>query len=211
MNKSYSQIGQDEYYIKHISKEKRNGIFLDVGANDGKLTSNTLLLESEYDWSGICIEANPDLIPSLIKNRPKSKVIHSAIWNESKLIEFEIPVNDVKKTKGNLLSRISNIERNSKGFKKDTVVKIVQVQTRSLTDIVKENLSPPFVIDYMSLDIEGAELEALKSIDFNLIDIKFMTVEHGDRPGYLDELFNYLKQFNYKIHRINKWDVEFIR
>jgi FkbM family methyltransferase len=206
---SYSQIGQDVYYIEHISKFKRNGFFLDIGANDGILTSNTAKLEFEYNWNGICIEANPDLIEVLTKNRPCSKIIHAAVWQENKTVQFEIPITDIKKTKGNLLSRISNIERNSKGFKKDTKIKTVRVQAKPVTDIIKENLKPPYIIDYMSLDIEGAELEALKSIDFSLIDIKFMTVEHGDRPGYLEEIYDYLKPFGYKIHRVNRWDVEF--
>jgi len=209
MNKSFSQIGQDAYYIKNISKGKKNGVFLDIGANDGILTSNTLLLELDFAWSGICVEANPDLIPKLKQNRPNSKIIHSAVWHKTDLVNFEIPINDVKNTKGHLLSRISNIERNPKTFKKGTITKNVQVQARSITDIVKENLEYPYVIDYMSLDIEGAEIEALKGIDFSLITIKFMTIEHGDRPGYLNEIADYLKQFNYKIHRVNKWDVEF--
>ena len=208
---SYSQIGQDVYYIEHISKFKRNGFFLDVGANDGILTSNTAKLEFEYNWNGICIEANPDLIEMLTKNRPHSTIIHAAVWQENKTVQFEIPITDIKKTKGNLLSRISNIDRNSKGFKKDTKIKTVQVQAKPLTDIIKENLKPPYIIDYMSLDVEGAEIEALKGIDFSLIDIKFMTIEHGNRPGYIDQFVDHLKPHGYKIHRINQWDVEFNR
>ena len=209
MLNSYSQIAQDIYYIEHISKNKRNGIFLDVGANDGIFTSNTAKLEFEYGWSGICIEANPDLIEKLNKNRPNSKNIHAAVWNERKLVEFEIPLNNVKKTQGNLLSRIYNIKRNAPGYKKDTITKLVPVEAYTITDIVVSNMSMPYVIDYMSLDVEGAEIEALQGIDFNLIDIKFMTVEHGNRPGYLEEIHNYLKPFGYTIHRINQWDVEF--
>ena len=209
MLNSYSQIAQDIYYIEHISKNKRNGIFLDVGANDGIFTSNTAKLEFEYGWSGICIEANPDLIEKLNKNRPNSKNIHAAVWNERKLVEFEIPLNNVKKTQGDLLSRIYNIKRNAPGYKKDTITKLVPVEAYTITDIVVSNMSMPYVIDYMSLDVEGAEIEALQGIDFNLIDIKFMTVEHGNRPGYLEEIHNYLKPFGYTIHRINQWDVEF--
>ena len=209
MLNSYSQIAQDIYYIEHISKNKRNGIFLDVGANDGIFTSNTAKLEFEYGWSGICIEANPDLIEKLNKNRPNSKNIHAAVWNERKLVEFEIPLNNVKKTQGNLLSRIYNIKRNAPGYKKDTITKLVPVEAYTITDIVVSNMSMPYVIDYMSLDVEGAEIEALQGIDFDLIDIKFMTVEHGNRPGYLEEIHNYLKPFGYTIHRINQWDVEF--
>jgi FkbM family methyltransferase len=209
MLNSYSQIGQDVYYIEHISKNKRNGTFLDIGANDGILTSNTAKLELDYGWAGICVEANPDLMEVLNKNRPNSKNIHAAVWNERKIVSFEIPLNNIKKTQGNLLSRISNISRNTPGYKKDTITKLVQVEAYTITDIVKSNMSAPYVIDYMSLDVEGAEIEALQGIDFDLIDIKFMTVEHGDRPGYLEEISNYLKPFGYKIHRVNRWDVEF--
>jgi FkbM family methyltransferase len=209
MLNSYSQIGQDTHYIEHVSKNKRNGIFLDVGANDGIFTSNTAKLEFDYSWTGICIEANPDLIEALNKNRPNSKNVHAAVWNERKLVDFEIPLNDVKKTQGNLLSRISNIGRNTPGYKKDTITKLVQVEAYTLTEIISTHMSVPCVIDYMSIDVEGAEIEALQGIDFNLIDIKFMTVEHGDRPGYLEEIYNYLKPFGYTIHRVNRWDVEF--
>ena len=72
----YSQIEQDKYYIENISKGKRNGIFLDIGANDGLFGSNTATLELEYGWSGLCIEANPTLIQSLQTNRPSSTVVN---------------------------------------------------------------------------------------------------------------------------------------
>lgn len=206
---SYSQIGQDTYYIDNISKNKKNGIFLDIGANDGIFTSNTAKLEFEYGWTGVCVEANPTLIPILTANRPNSTIVHSAVWNSSKIVEFEIPINNVKNVEGNLLSRISNIDRNVKNYKKNTIIDKIQVSAKTITEILKETLKLPCVIDYMSLDIEGAEIEALQGIDFSNIEIKFMTIEHGDRPGYLEEISNYLSQFGYKKHRVNKWDVEF--
>jgi FkbM family methyltransferase len=206
---SYSQIGQDDYYINNISKFSKNGVFLDIGANDGIFTSNTAKLEFKYGWTGVCIEANPDLISNLKKNRPNSQIVHSAVWDTDSLVEFEIPINNIKQTRGDLLSRISNLSRNEKGYKKDTLIKKVQVPARTVTSILNETIGLPCVIDYMSLDIEGAEIEALKGIDFSKIKIKFMTIEHGDRPGYLKEISDYLNHYGYKIHRINKWDVEF--
>jgi hypothetical protein len=55
MNKYYSQIGQDKYFIENISNKKREGFFLDIGAHDGILESNTAALELDYGWSGICV------------------------------------------------------------------------------------------------------------------------------------------------------------
>jgi FkbM family methyltransferase len=211
--KYFSQIGQDQYYIDNIAKHKKNGVFLDVGANNGIFESNTAALEFDYNWTGICIEANPSLINDLKKNRPKSNVINCAVWDENTFIDFEIPESNYKGIQGDLLSRISNLERNNNYFKKhfNDSKKIIKIEAKTITEIIKSFYNLPITIDYMSLDIEGAELEALKSIDFNLVNIQFMTVEHGDRKGYIDQFYNHLKKYGYKIHRINQWDVEFIK
>lgn len=209
--KYYSQIGQDEYYINNISKGKRNGIFLDIGANDGKHGSNTATLELEYGWTGLCIEANPKLIESLTSNRPNSIIIHKAVWTKPGKVNIEVPLSFKGQEPPNQLGRIIGIERNQRAFKKffDKGYETFTVKSDTVTNIVKETIGLPVVIDYMSLDTEGAELEALQSIDFNLIDIKFMTVEHGNRKGYKNIFTEYLAQFGYKVHRVNEWDIEF--
>ena len=50
-----SQHKQDEFIVNYF-KEKRNGVFVDIGAHDGITLSNTYILEKEYGWTGICIE-----------------------------------------------------------------------------------------------------------------------------------------------------------
>jgi FkbM family methyltransferase len=213
----YSQIDQDRYYIENIAKNKKNGIFLDIGANDGLYTSNTATLELEYNWTGICIEANPELIDILKTNRPNSRVVNKAVWKEKGNVDLEIPLVEMNGRKANLISRITGKEsidnRNKKYFKDhfQAQTKKVKVESDTITNILDEHLKLPCVIDYMSLDIEGAEMEALESIDFSNIDIRFMTVEHGDRKGYKRKFETFLKKFGYKLHRINKWDVEFIK
>lgn len=207
----YSQIGQDEYYIRNISKGKRNGFYLDIGANDGKFGSNTAALEFEYSWKGICIEANPQLIEVLTKNRPNSFIVHKAVWTTRGEVDIEIPKKFKKNIPSDQLGRISGIERNQTAFKKffDKGYDTFKVKSDTVTNILSEVVKLPITIDYMSLDTEGSELEALQSIDFKLIDIKFMTVEHGNRKGYKDIFAEYLKQFGYRVHRVNQWDIEF--
>lgn len=213
MIKYFSQIGQDQYYIENISKEKRNGIFLDIGAHDGIFESNTASLELYYDWSGICVEVNPDLISRLKSSRPKSKIVNCAVWSSEDILELEISDSNYKGIQGDLLSRITKLERNQDyfnyHFKENR--KVIIVNARTITDIVKEHYGLPCIIDYMSLDVEGAEMEALKGLDFINIGIKFMTIEHGNRPGYADEIISYLLPYGYKVHRINRWDIEFIK
>ena len=43
----------------------KNGYFIDIGALDGVTMSNTYLLETRYDWTGICVETNPDYFMEL--------------------------------------------------------------------------------------------------------------------------------------------------
>ena len=211
----YSQIGQDEYFIKNVSKGKRNGVYLDIGANDGKFGSNTAALEFEFNWKGICIEANPKLISALKSNRPNSTIVHKAVWKQPGTVKIEVPLHFKKDIPPDQLGRITGIDdldqRNARYFKRqfDAGTETFDVQADTVTNIVKETLGLPSTIDYMSLDTEGAEMEALESIDFNQIDIKFMTIEHGNRKGYKKMFEEFLKPFGYKVHRVNQWDIEF--
>jgi hypothetical protein len=58
MSQSYSQIGQDLEVLRKY-KNKYNGYFVDIGASDGIIYSNTYLLEKRYGWKGICVEPLP--------------------------------------------------------------------------------------------------------------------------------------------------------
>lgn len=55
-----------EYAIM-LLEEKQNGIFVDVGAHDGIAWSNSLILEKEFGWTGLCIEGNFDLYEKMKK------------------------------------------------------------------------------------------------------------------------------------------------
>ena len=75
----YSQSNQDKWVVEFL-KFKKNGYFVDLGAYDGIQTSNTYYMETNLGWEGICVEANPRVYQSLIKNR-KSKNINVALNN----------------------------------------------------------------------------------------------------------------------------------
>ena len=213
MKPFYSQIGQDQYYIENISKHRRGGRFLDIGANDGTFDSNTAALEIDYGWTGICVEANPYLVKTLTAARPNSTVVNAAVWSSPKQMQLEVSSSNHNGVRGDLLSRVTEVRKKNDNFKQhfNESCDIVEVEATTVTDIIKARYGLPCVIDYMSLDIEGAELQALKGIDFSSIDIRFMTIEHGNRKGYLEEIVAYLRRYGYKVHRRNEWDVEMER
>lgn len=199
----YSQIGQDKYYIENIVNYKRCGRFLDIGANDGITESNTYALEKDYGWSGICVEANEKLCDICRINRPLSEVYCSLVWSCEQEVEFTYPKNG-----NNLLSRINNIAWNQEYFAGEFIdATVVKKQTTTIKNILGDK---KHYFDYFSLDIEGAELESLKGIDWNNTNFGFITIEYGNRQHYQNLISYFLDSVGYKIHRVNKWDIEFL-
>jgi FkbM family methyltransferase len=150
-----SQIGQDKFAFEALG-EKRNGYFLEIGAYDGIKSSNTYVLEKQFGWSGLCVEANPSTFEQLISNRD-CECVQMAVSNFTGQVFFEetSTVWDKISEKGN-----------------------IPVQCTTLTEIFKQN-NVPSDIDYMSLDIEGAEVQALEGFPFDTHTCKIITVEHN--------------------------------
>ena len=145
----YSQSNQDKWVVEFL-KFKKNGYFIELGAYDGIQTSNTYYMEKNLGWEGLCVEANPRVYESLIKNRT-SKNINVALNNYVGECFF---TNDKITTTG------------------------IRVSCNTLDNILKENNCPKD-IDYLSIDIEGYEYIVLKDFNFKEWNIGLMTVEHN--------------------------------
>ncbi len=182
MKKFYSQAGQDEWIVNFFNS-KREGFFLDIGAHNGIDINNTFFLEKELGWNGICVEADPKIFQSLTKNR-KCECINIAVSD----IEGEI----------NFISDgFSSRESNS--------AESILIKTQTLKNILNSCQSPK-VIDYMSLDIEGMELKALRGFPFDEYQILTMTVEHNLYTGKLEykkEIQDFLLSRGYSIYKEN--------
>ena len=198
----HAQIGQDQYYIENLAPEK--GIFLDIGAHDGIFNSNTYALEKYLGWSGTCIEANAQLFQQLQSNR-SCTCIHGAAWKESTVLTMEIPSVDTETILGSELGRVKDIGLTSFNdrFEKDTIISEVQAFK------VFEKIDHSQTIDYLSLDVEGVELEVLEGLCLDKLDIRFMSIEYDHHPGGAQAFENFLAPYGYKVHRFNRWDIEF--
>lgn len=211
----YSQIAQDKYFIEGINKGKKNGYFVDIGANDGISFSNTYALEKYFDWKGLCVELDDATFTKLQKNR-NCICVKECVFNESGLEkEIEVPLAKEIPEGNHMLIRLKDLPLYENGkycyfpeqFKEIATYKKV---TKTLTEIFKEN-NVPSVIDYMSVDIEGSDLAALQGLDFSTYKIHFLTIEWGGGShSYLDEIKTLLEKNGYKLHRINNWDAEFV-
>ncbi|XP_054257006.1 protein Star-like [Macrosteles quadrilineatus] len=156
-----TSMGQAEQ-IRKVLNNKRNGFFIECGALDGETRSNTLYLERFLDWTGLLIEADPlNFSQMLHKNRRAwlsptclSKTTHPQV------VSFKQDFN---------VGRISdkNIGEERPGY--------VDVQCFPLYSyLLAMNITH---VDYFSLDVEGDELNVLKTIPWDKVDIDTLSVE----------------------------------
>ena len=203
--KKYSARGGiDRELIKFINKDK--GFFLEVGAFNGIFESVSLRFEVEKNWSGLLIEPNPIHFKYLLKNRKKNICLNN-ICLSKKYTAKNLYIKNL-----NLMSYIVNeqneIQFNDYPLKK--INKLAQEATlgnfknykckiETLENIFRKNNIK--YIDLAIIDVEGSELELLKGINFEKVDIKYFCIESYN----FDKINHFMKNKNYlffkKLHK----------
>ena len=199
MKKSYSQINQD-LQVLDFYEEKRGGFFIEIGASDGIEISNTYLLETQYEWKGICVEPIPYRYEKLVVNRPNSKCSDKAVIGVSGLkLSFDIAKD------GDGMSGISSYIIDKHRQQIDANKETIAVETISFNDLLEQFEAPSF-IEYLSLDTEGTELDILKSLDFDSYKFGLIDIEHNFMEPKRTEIRNLLISKGYQYVRENYVD-----
>lgn len=170
--RSPSQLGQDLWVLAR-SSYKRGGFFVEFGATDGVLLSNSYMLERDFDWNGICAEPNPQMYAKLKENRRCT--VSDACIGPTTGEEVRFVAADV----------YGGIEKwafeDSHADKRDAYRRAGNVSTMttiSLNDLLLK-LGAPRSIDYLSIDTEGSEFEILSTFPFSEWNVRLITVEHN--------------------------------
>jgi FkbM family methyltransferase len=173
----YSQSNQDKYIFEHFFPDKKEGFFVEIGAFDGVKYSNTYFFE-QLGWHGICIEPVPWIYERLKTNR-SCTCINGCITNISGTADFLIVDGPSIMLSGLMdkydprhLERIE-FELASLGGAK----KIIKIPCYTLNEILhKYGISH---IDLLSIDVEGGELDILRSINFENVSVDVIVVENN--------------------------------
>ena len=194
MEKYFSQFQQDKF-VDFLFKKEHNKVFLDIGAHDGISFSNTYFFEKYRNWTGICIEPNPDAFIKLQENR-NCILENSCISDEETTVTFRKVEGAAKQE---MLSGILD-------FFDQKHINMINTELRlyggKYTDIVIDckNINSILLkhhihhIDYCSIDTEGAEYQIINSIDFDKIDITVLTVENNNKDSAIRK---FLRKKNY--------------
>lgn len=157
--KWYSQAHQDEIIIG-LFRNRTQGYYIDLAANDAIELSNTYALEKYYHWNGLCIEPNPIYWYNLSYYRRHCHIVAAVVGNISfpqEEIYFRFNAGD----HGGIANNGFN---NGKRWQYESQRKY----TIPLVDIL-QRFRVPSVIDYLSLDVEGAETYILHNFPFTNI------------------------------------------
>lgn len=154
-----SQVGQDKTIID-VFNGKEAGYFVDLASNDAVQLSNTLTLEQAYGWSGLCIEANPIYMKGYLHR--SCQLIQAVVGpTENEIVPFKF--NGVY---GGVTGGHFDNKDGGGG----------SMHTVSLGKILEDFKAPP-VIEYLSLDIEGAEAWAFQTFLWDKYTFLTLTVE----------------------------------
>lgn len=156
--------GQDLWVSRAVYPDVEDGYFVDLGAADGETDSNTKLLELK-GWKGICI----DPFAHSMQQRTCT-VVREAVDSEAgNVVEFQQPGN----FSGGLVKYAGAWVSDED---KQETVKLITTTLETILD----KAGAPHFINYMSVDIEGAEYPALKDFPFDKYRIGAFTIEHNN-------------------------------
>lgn len=193
-----SQYNQDRYLEINIFKGYKNGFYVDVGAHDGLSFNNTFYFEKYNNWTGINIEPIKTVFDKLISNRPNNININCAVCNNDGETEFLCNVGATEMLSGikdnfdvRHLKRLE-LENNQYGSTTD----VIKVNTKKLETILSDhNISH---INYLSIDVEGAEFEVIKSINFDKVFIDVIGFENN-YSDISEPIIKYLENNGFKL------------
>ena len=181
-----SQVGQDRWVTQTVFPDVRDGFFLDVGSADGFVDSNTWALERS-GWKGICVDPFPQNMNGR-SCRMVKEVVGSVAGRKVTFLQA-----------GNIGGVAEHLGRWKDEAGRATSVELTTV---TLDDVLRAANGPP-LIHYLSLDIEGAELEALQGFPFDRYKIGAMTVEHNYEEPKRSAIEQLMRKHGYA--RVRTW------
>ncbi len=167
-NVYFSQTGEDTV-LKFLLRDRKEGFYVDIGCNTPLYFSNTFLLYLT-GWNGICVDANERLCNQFRKTRPFDTVVHAAVSDVEKEVTFHI---------SDKVPAVSTIDQQQLDeWKKHWEFnREVKMTTQRIETILDKYLPAGTSIDLLSIDVEGHDLNALRSVNLTKYRPRFIVIE----------------------------------
>ena len=180
--------------LKTLFPDERNGFFVEAGALNGEVLSNTLRLEQDQNWTGLLIEPVPHNFKELVQKRRKAWASQACLSNttQPKIVNMaEVRCND-SQVIPDVYARGSSYEI---GYEDNDILKHKAIQKNYFKShcfplhsfLMALNVT---TVDFLSLDIQGPELKVFNTIPFNKIYLRAMVIENiQNNLHFIDKSF----------------------
>eukprot|EP00525_Craspedostauros_australis_P014072 CAMPEP_0198118224 /NCGR_PEP_ID=MMETSP1442-20131203/20804_1 /TAXON_ID= /ORGANISM="Craspedostauros australis, Strain CCMP3328" /LENGTH=297 /DNA_ID=CAMNT_0043776445 /DNA_START=157 /DNA_END=1050 /DNA_ORIENTATION=- len=198
-----AQSEEDKMLLKWF-KNFCGGTYIEMGGLDGVEFSNSHVFNKGLGWKGVLVEADPRSYKQLVINRPNEiATVHAGVCLDEKDLHYVLS--------GGHAAVSGFLEFATKEFKnmhwtQQVIDKALIVKCRRLDKILQETVGKSFYFDFFSLDIEGAELLALQSLNFDEYQFGIIVVEADGKSKLKDDSIKaLLGRSGYDfIHNINR-------
>jgi FkbM family methyltransferase len=224
-----SQMAQDLLLNRWLFKNRGPGFFVDVGAFDGQLGSNTFFFEKRLGWSGVAFEPNPPAFETLQRTR-LCQAIQGCAYNRDGDVSFLALSENGQRRRTKEMLRPANfsslaLDRDHGAVMLSGIHEHIDNmprvdQARELWSLDQSVVTVPCyridsvladrgvsTVDYLSIDVEGAELQVLQGIDFTKVRVNVIGVE---RSRCFGDVYRLLTDAGFDYHGLLFFDEIFV-
>jgi len=181
----YCKVGYWEL-IHEIFRDHPPGIFLEAGAHDGWTGSNTYWLEASLGWRGIQVEPVPGLYQACRRERPQACVYHGALVSHG-FTDPKIKIDCAGLVSSVALSPRYHLTKSiAAAYYGTSALQTIEVPALTLDECIERSGFPR--VDFISLDVEGFEDQALHGLDLDKWQIQYLLVECNDEQAVMSAL-----------------------
>jgi len=175
----------------------KNGFFIEAGSYDSQENSDSLYWELKHGWTGLLVEPDPIAFDVGLTRHRRATSLQSCLSTTTKAANLNFRLSGAVKNHGEGLQAMAGLIPDSAAEEGDESIKM---QCLPLYSILLALDNP--TVHHFSLDIEGAELPVLKTVPWEKVDIRVLTVETHFAgqvyPGDRREVIAYMEEVGYR-------------
>ena len=185
---SYAMDNEDTAILDYF-KDKKNGFYVDIGCYHPIHRNNTYLLHMQ-NWSGINVDTSQFSIDLFDYMRPKDLNYHCAISDKNENIKLFYQKE---------LSQLSTTEKSQAEKVFQGNIKQKEINAFTLDEILSRGKYKNSKIDFLDIDVEGADLKVIKGLSFDKFKPELVCIEIHEKEVKLSEIYKFLVDKKYEL------------
>ena len=182
-------MDNEDTAILDYFKDKKSGFYVDVGCYHPIHRNNTYLLHKQ-NWRGINIDVSQFSVELFDHLRPDDLNYNCAVSNKNETVKLFFQKE---------LSQLSTIENDQAKKVFQGNIKEKEIQAFTLDEILNRDKYKDVKIDFLNIDVEGADFKVLNGLSFQKFNPELICVEIHDKEIKESKIYNFLKDKNYQL------------